>query len=61
MNILYLRGIVYFRGPVSRPLYAAVAVASLCGPLSLSHVLGTCQSHVEGVRRAWFLLQPAAN
>lgn len=62
INILYLRVIVYFRGQVSRPLYAVVAVVLLCGPLPLDRVLGTCQSHaawVDGIR-AWFLLHSAA-
>ena len=63
INILYLRVIVYFREQVSRPLYAVVAVVLLCVPLPLDRVPGTCQSYaiwVDGIRKAWFLLQSAA-
>ena len=63
INILYLRVIVYFRGQVSRPLYAVVAVVLLCGPLPLDRVLDACQSHatwVDRIRKAWFLLHSAA-
>jgi hypothetical protein len=61
---IYLQVIVYFRGPVSKPLYAAVAVAvvSLCVLPSLGHVQSTCQSHatwVGKIRKVCFLLQSA--
>ena len=62
INILYLRVIVYFRGQVSRPLYAVVAVVLLCGPLPLDRFPGTYQSHatwVEEIRKAFFSLQSA--
>ena len=59
---LYLRVIVYFREQVSKPLYAVVAVVSLCVQLPLDHVPGTCQFHatwVDGNRKACFLLLSA--
>ena len=57
INILYLRVIVYFRGQVSKPLYAAVVVVLPCGPLPLDRFPGTYQSHatwVEEIRKACF-------
>jgi hypothetical protein len=58
-TFLCLRVIEYFRGRVSRPLYAVVAVVLLCGRLRpLDRV--RCQSHAIWVRKAWFLLRSAA-
>jgi len=49
--------IEYFRGRVSRPLYAVVAVGLLCGRLPLDRVPHAIW--VEENRKAWFSLQSA--